>query len=129
MPLSTRIALVFIAACAISSGASAQKIYKCGANYSQIPCPDGVAVQADDPRTPAQKAAAEKISREETKQANQLEKARLKDEAQAEAASRSAKQENKTAKASKKEDATAKKKKGKEPEYFTAKSAAEPKKK
>lgn len=129
MPLPSRIALVFIAACALSTGASAQKIYKCGATYSQVPCPDGVAIQADDARTPAQKAAADKVARAEATQAKQLEKARLKDDAQAEAASKAAKPETKAAKAPKKEDSTPKKKKGKEPEYFTAKNTAEPKKK
>ncbi|WP_294767550.1 hypothetical protein [uncultured Rhodoferax sp.] len=126
MHATTRFALVFIAACALSTGASAQKVYKCGSSYSQTPCQDGVALQADDARTPAQKAAAEKLAREEAKLGTQLEKTRLKDEAQADAARKPTQPD---AKPAKKEDAAAKKKKNKEPEYFTAKNPAAPQKK
>lgn len=118
-------ALILIACCALSTGAMAQKVYKCGASYSQIPCPDGVAVQTGDERTAAQKTAADRTTREQAEQAKQLEKTRLKDDAQAAAANRPAKAD---AKPAKEKATTAKKKKGKEPEYFTAKGPAEPKK-
>lgn len=125
MTFAFRYALILIAASAISTGAMAQKIYKCGSSYSQIPCPDGVALQAGDARSTAQKAAADKTTREQATQAKLLEKTRLKDDAEAVAANKPAKAE---AKPVKKKAAATKKKKSKEPEYFTAKGAAEPKK-
>lgn len=118
-------ALILIAASALSTGAMAQKVYKCGSSYSQIPCPDGVALEAGDGRTAAQRAAANKTMREQAAQAKQLEKTRLKDDAEAAAASKPVKAE---AKPVKEKAATTKKKKSKEPEYFTAKGAPEPKK-
>lgn len=125
MTVSLKFALVLIAACAVSTGATAQKIYKCGSSYSQIPCPDGVAVEASDARTSAQKTAANQTSKSQAKQAQVLEKERLKDEAQARAADQA------MAKAHSKKDPTdskpAAKKKSKEPDYFTAKPVPAPK--
>lgn len=120
-----KFALVLIAVCAVSTGATAQKIYKCGSSYSQIPCPDGVAVEASDTRTSAQKAAANQTSKSQAKQAQALEKERLKDEAQARAADQALAKahSNKTPAESK----PATKKKSKEPEYFTAKPVPAPK--
>ncbi|MDR7308349.1 hypothetical protein [Rhodoferax saidenbachensis] len=117
-------ALVLIAASALSTGAMAQRVYKCGSSYSQIPCPGGVALQAGDGRTAAQRAAADKTTREQAAQAKELEKIRQKDDAQATAVSKPAKAEAKPVK----DKAATAKKKSKEPEYFTAKGVAEPKK-
>lgn len=117
-----KFALVFIAACAVSTGVTAQKIYKCGSSYSQIPCPDGVTVEASDARTSAQKAAAGQASKNQSKQADALEKERLKDEAQARTADQ-ALAKARTPKASTTSKAVAKKK-SKDPEYFTAKPPA-----
>ena len=114
-----KFALILIAACAASTGAIAQKVYKCGSSYSQIPCPDGVTVEAEDARTKGQKSAATQNSKSQARQAEALEKERLKDEAQARAADQA------WAKAlHKKEPSGSKPKaktKSKEPEYFTAK--------
>jgi hypothetical protein len=126
MTVLPKFALVLIAACAVSTGAIAQKVYKCGASYSQIPCPDGVAIEAGDARSGAQKAAATQASKAQAKQGQALEKERLKDEAQARAADQAlAKAQSKKEAA---ENKPAAKKKSKEPEYFTAKSAAAAKK-
>jgi hypothetical protein len=125
MTRATHLATFLIAICALHSGANAQKVYKCGSNYSQIPCPDGVAVSADDRRTAAEKSVADKVTQVQAAQAKRMEKERLKDEAQAAAQVKPAKQEAKPAKDVSK---SAKKKKSKEPEYFTAKGAPEAKK-
>jgi hypothetical protein len=126
MPALSKFALVFIAACSVSTWATAQKVYKCGSSYSQIPCPDGVAIDAQDKRSSAQKAAATQTSKAQAKQAQALEKERLKDEAQTRAADQArAKAQSKQEMA---EDKPAAKKKSKEPEYFTAKSTAAAKK-
>lgn len=117
-----KLALILIAACAASTAATAQKIYKCGSSYSQIPCPEGVTVEASDTRTAAQKNAANQASKSQAKQAQALEKERLQDEAQARAADQA------LAKAQGKKEAVenkpATKKKSKEPEFFTAKPPA-----
>lgn len=122
MSLPAKFALLLIAACAVSTGAMAQKVYKCGSSYSQIPCPDGAAVETGDARTGAQKAAATQASKAQAKQAQALEKERLKDEAQARATDQAfAKAQGKTDQPAPKPMA---KKKSKEPEYFTAKPPA-----
>ncbi len=122
---TAKFALVFIAACAISTGAMAQKIYKCGASYSQIPCPDGVALEASDARTNAQKSDADKSTKNQAKQGQALEKERLTDEARARAADQAqvkAQEKGKWA-----DTKLAPKKKSKEPDLFTAKPAPVPK--
>lgn len=119
-----RLALVFIATCAISTGAMAQKIYKCGASYSQIPCPDGVTVDASDARTNAQKSEANKSAKNQAKQAQALEKERLTEDARANAADQAQmKAQNKAKSADGKPGA---KKKSKEPDFFTAKPVPAP---
>ena len=58
-PYAFRFAIFLIATCAILTEADAQKVYKCGNVYSQIPCTDGVGLDAKDNRTSAQKAQAD----------------------------------------------------------------------
>ncbi|MDZ7922419.1 hypothetical protein [Rhodoferax sp.] len=119
MKPSAKFALFLIAACVVSTGTQAQKIYKCGSSYSQIPCPDGVAVDAQDPRSNTQKTEAKQASKSQAKLADAMEKERLQDETQARAADQAlAKAQNKKEPTSGKPAA---KKKSKEPEYFTAK--------
>lgn len=142
-------ALFFIAACALSTGASAQKVYKCGSSYSQIPCPGGATLEPSDDRTPAQKADALRNQKLQSREADSLEKVRLKDEAQtrsADAANRKAAEKQAKAaqaeelarakaKAKAKDDeavvlgapSTKKHKKSKEPEFFTARKATDAK--
>jgi len=107
-------ALFFIAASVHFSGAMAQNVYRCGSNYSQVPCPDGTEIQVQDPRTPEQKQASDARIRHDQEVAQGMEKARLKEEAAL------AKQRAAQTKA----DAAAKKK-----EKRDAKSAKKPSKK
>lgn len=114
-------ALFFIAALVHFSGAMAQNVYRCGSNYSQVPCPDGTEIQVQDPRTPEQKQASDARIRHDQEVAQGMEKARLKEEAER------ARQETALAKqrvAQTKADAAAKKK-----EKRDAKSAKKPSKK
>jgi hypothetical protein len=126
------IATFFIAACAISTGALAQKtIYRCGATYSQIPCAGGVAVEANDTRSKTDKNEADKATKRDMQQAREMEKTRLKEEKDALAAGKEAvksteKPQGKPAKDP--HDAKKPKHKKKEPEFFTAKAAPEKKK-
>ena len=70
-------ALILVAACALSMGAAAQNVYKCGQTYSQTPCPDGVPVNVDDGRSAAQKAQSQAVARQDAKTADAMRKERL----------------------------------------------------
>jgi type IV secretory pathway VirB10-like protein len=151
MTFWTQNALILIAACALSTGATAQKVYKCGNSYSQIPCQGGEALTPADTRTAAQRTEALQNQQAQSQQADVLEKARLKEEAQtrtADAANRKTAEKNVKA-AQAEELARVKKakaqadekivlsapsakphkqsKKTKEPEFFTARKAADAK--
>ena len=124
MKFSTTFATLFIAACVISTGAAAQKVYKCGANYSQTPCPDAVTVDADDTRSRDQKAATDKAIARDVASADAIEKARLQEEKLADKQRQSAASGDKTSKAKSKTKSESKEKKKaskkKGPEFFTA---------
>lgn len=138
MKHATTLAAVFLAICTVSTGAAAQQVYRCGNTYSQKPCTDGVQVDVQDARTPAQKAESEAAVRREASTANAMEKARLQEETQLRAANANAKaaapskdKKKNTSKPAPPDAAPvdtkthkthAKKKK--EPEYFTARGAA-----
>jgi hypothetical protein len=132
-----KIATFFVAACALSTGAIAQKtIYRCGTSYSQVPCEGAVSVDAQDARTRADKTEADKATQRDMKQATAMEKARIKEEkealTQAQAANKAS--EKSAAKTQDKPEANEHEKKKttkhkkKEPEFFTAKAAPEKKK-
>jgi hypothetical protein len=134
------VATIFIAGYALSTGAWSQKVYKCGSSYSQTPCADGTAIDVKDERSKDDKAAADQATKRDMKVANDMEKARLKEEKEAMSAGGNKERghaETKTKSAgkaaAKDPDQTTlgpkKKHKGKakDPEFFTAKSAAEKK--
>ncbi len=90
MKSSILFAIIFIAACALSTGAAAQKVYRCGSAYSQTPCPDAVVVEVEDTRSKAQKSESDMRVRHEAATANAMEKARLQEEAMAQDDTRAA---------------------------------------
>lgn len=130
-------ALFFIAAWAESTWATGTNVYKCGSTYSQTPCDGAVAVQVNDARSKEQKSQSDAATVQQNKTANAMEKARLKDEAQAIAQGKPAKPSTKTAaKAPSKPLADSNvlspknhKGKKKESEFFTAKESTPAKKK
>lgn len=141
MKHTTPFAAIFIACCIVSTGAQSQKVYRCGDTYSQKPCADAVVVDVSDPRSQTQKARADAETRRELAAANAMEKARLKEEAQmrSDRAKQTPSQAKKTAtpaqNAASATDAThtgvapqqgpkSHARKKKEPEFFTARSAA-----
>jgi hypothetical protein len=124
-----------------------QKVYRCGSTYSQIPCADGgLAIEAQDTRTKAQKTQADAIIRSDAVTANSMEKERLQQEAQAQRPVGKTKttpvDQKKPPKASEPVQdksvpvssrleagkASGTKSMKKEPEYFTAQTAPEKKK-
>ena len=133
-------ATIFIASYALSTGAWGQKVYKCGSSYSQTPCADGTAIDVKDERSKDDKAAADQATKRDMKVANDMEKARLKEEKEAMSGSEKKERghaETKSKSAGKdapkdNDQATLgpkKKHKGKtkDPEFFTAKTATEKK--
>ncbi len=121
-------ALVFAGAVCFSP-VSSQTVYKCGTAYSQQPCPDALALDASDTRTPAQKAQTDAATAGAAKMAAQMEKERVaREKIQAAKPSKKTSPSLKTAKTG--SSTTAPKagaRKKKEPEYFTAAVAAEKK--
>ena len=86
MQNKTLIATLFIAASAISTGASAQKVYRCGNTYSQTPCGAGKTLDTTAPNAQsaaARKQAVDKENKRQVAAAKALEKQRLADEAAA----------------------------------------------
>ena len=119
------VALFFIAAYALSTGAQAAKVYKCGNSYSQVPCADGVELNTPAEPSAQQQRAARKANEQDEKAARTLEKERLDAEKAAlkeqQAADKARKAQDKSSEKDKTKD---KKKSKKEPEFFTAKSPA-----
>ena len=134
------VATICIAAYALSTGAWGQKVYKCGSSYSQTPCADGTTIDVKDERSKDDKAAADQATKRDMKVANNMEKARIKEEKEAiSSGEKQGRRHVKTKSQSASKDAAEdkdqttlepkKKHKGKtkDPEFFTAKSAAEKK--
>ncbi len=125
------LAAVLWAGTVLGPFAIGQTIYKCGNVYGQSPCPDGVVVDANDSRTPAQKAQADAATALAARSADKLERERVSLEKPQ--AGKPAKKPSKAGqptgngKDGKITKASEKKKK-KEPEYFTAAVAPDPKK-
>ena len=67
--------------CLVSAGSQAQTIYRCGNEYTRIPCPQGQVVEATDPRTGAQRAEAVRVAAEDHRRAAEMRRERLADQA------------------------------------------------
>lgn len=135
MPNHTLIATIIIAACALSTGARAQNVYKCGTSYSQTPCPGGNVIDPTDERTSAQKKQTDLATGRDARLAASMEKARLEQEKKDLAANTPLKttlEKPAPVKLAKKvgnPQAKVKKKKEKEPDYFVAQLPGDKKKK
>ena len=78
------LALLLLCALSAPHTADAQQIYRCGNSYSQMPCPGGAMVEAEDDRSTQQKREAETLARRDTKLADEM--ARTREQLQAKAA-------------------------------------------
>lgn len=56
---------------------SSQPIYRCGNNYGQTPCANGIVVHAEDLRTPDQKAQTDAATLQAAQMAGRMERDRL----------------------------------------------------
>ena len=68
-----------LAACAIA--AQAQTIYRCGNEYTRIPCANGRPLESSDPRSAAQRAEARALLAQERRLAAEMEATRKRDQA------------------------------------------------
>lgn len=82
MPRTAQKALLLLSLCALSAGPQAQTIYRCGSNYSQVPCGGAVEINANDARSAEQKKASENVIAQDGRIAEALEKARIQAEKQ-----------------------------------------------
>jgi hypothetical protein len=73
--------LLLATALGATHAGAADPVYRCGDSYSSQPCPGGKAVQADDPRSPQQRTQNLEAVRKDAKTADEMQKARLKEEA------------------------------------------------
>jgi hypothetical protein len=127
MHKTLQIAIIFVAAYAIATGAIAQKVYKCGSSYSQIPCNNGASIEVEDTRTKQEKSAADRATQRDSKTADLMEKTRLKEERLAAGAPAKNAKIGAEAKEKAQKPTDQHKTKGKAPEFFTAKQAPEKK--
>lgn len=75
------VTLFLTAASALTIGARAESIYRCGNTYSQSPCPGAKLLNIDDSRDPQQKEIKDEVTRRDAELAKSMEKARLDNEA------------------------------------------------
>jgi hypothetical protein len=61
---------------ALTCGAQAQLIYRCGTEYSQTPCPGGKILESSDPRSAAERAEAVRVAAQDRRQAAAMERER-----------------------------------------------------
>ena len=66
-----------------SAQLAAQTLYRCGNEYRDTPCPNAIALDARDPRTPAQSAQTQRQTAKDAALAQQMETSRLQAEAAA----------------------------------------------
>jgi hypothetical protein len=86
MTSPSRLIAAALAACAASAAllpinAGAQTIYRCGNEYTRIPCADGRALETGDTRSAAQRAEARRQIADERRLGNEMEKERRRNEA------------------------------------------------
>lgn len=72
-------AMLFVAACALSTASAGQTAYKCEGGYSQTPCTNGIVINADQ-RSQEQKAQADLATARDARVAAAMERARIEQE-------------------------------------------------
>jgi hypothetical protein len=63
-------AVIALAACLLGAGVAAQTIYRCGNEYTRVPCAGGKIVYAESAVTEAQRAEARRVASQERKLAD-----------------------------------------------------------
>ena len=75
-------AAVALVASICHTPSTAQSVYRCGNAYSAAPCPQGKAIDADDARTVEQRNEALRLAAEDKRRGDEMERARLRREAE-----------------------------------------------
>ena len=57
--------LLALAACLACAGASAQAVYRCGNEYTRVPCNEGKVIETENSATAAQRAEARQVAARE----------------------------------------------------------------
>ena len=83
MPLAHWAVAISLCSASALSLAQNQTVYRCGAIYSDMPCPQSVTISSSDARTGSQKAQTDEATARAAKLADQMEKNRKTDEAAA----------------------------------------------
>jgi G3E family GTPase len=140
--------VVFITLATLGTAAFGQKIYRCGSEYSQVPCANAIVVEADDARSAAQKVQSDAMIQRNTTAARAMETTRLKEETELRSGSAGANESTKKKKHKASPNATStasaahpsetdgasegkkakKASKKKEPDFFTARVTTTPEK-
>ena len=81
VPLLTLAVLGATTCMTVPAQAQAQAVFRCGSEYSQTPCPQGKVVDTSDPRTPQQRAQAQRVNASEARRGTEMRRERLADEA------------------------------------------------
>jgi len=68
-------------AAALSASVQAQTIYRCGNEYTRVPCPNGKPLETSDTRSAAQRAEARAMVNDQRRLAAEMERDRRRDEA------------------------------------------------
>ena len=74
--------LLFVFVLAIPALTAQAAVYRCGTTYQDMPCAGGSTIQAEDPRSPQQKAEAARAVQKDAATADALRKQRVQQEAQ-----------------------------------------------
>ena len=74
--------LLFVFVVSIFGPNTRAAVYRCGANYQDMPCAGGNTIQADDPRTPQQQLEAARAVQKDAAMAEALKTQRMQQEAQ-----------------------------------------------
>lgn len=74
-------AAIALAACLLGAGAAAQTIYRCGNEYTRVPCAGGKVINAESRVTDAQRAEARRVASQERKLADAMARERRADAA------------------------------------------------
>ena len=73
--------LLFVFVLVIPALTAHASVYRCGANYQDTPCAGGIAIQAEDPRSPQQQAETARAVQKDAAMAEAMKKQRIQQEA------------------------------------------------
>jgi len=73
--------LLFVFVVGIPALTAHAAVYRCGANYQDTPCAGGIAIQAEDPRSPEQQAETARVVQKDAAMAEAMKKQRIQQEA------------------------------------------------